>query len=112
MIVFTKYHTETIRNKEWIAIGDKNPAEFLDAILAYSFKNNIQSIMVEGGPRTANLFYAAGLIDEIWKIEKQVTLGEGLLAPTLTDVVFEKKFMVGQDNVWSKALIPKSTYIN
>lgn len=107
LIVFTKYHTETIRNKEWVAIGDKNPAEFLDAILAYSFKNNIQSIMVEGGPRTANLFYAAGLIDEIWKIEKQIKLGEGIPAPILTDVVFENKFIIGQDNVWSKGLMPK-----
>jgi len=112
LIVFTKYHSETIRKKEWIAIGDKNPAEFLDAILVYSIKNNIQSIMVEGGPRTANLFYDAGLIDEIWKIEKQITLGVGILAPILTDAVFEKKFMVGQDNVWSKAVMPKLFYIN
>ena len=50
--------------------------------------------MVEGGTRTANLFYAAGLIHEIWKIETSLKLGEGILAPTFPDVVFEKKFII------------------
>ena len=107
LLVFTKLHSETIDNKKWIAVGDKNPQEFLESILDYCYQNNIQSIMVEGGTRTANQFYTAGLINEIWKIEKQIKLGEGILAPILTDLVFEKKFMVGQDNIWSKALIPK-----
>ena len=64
-------------------------------------------MIVEGGTRTANLFYAAGLIHEIWKIETSLKLGEGILAPTFPDVVFEKKFIVGQDNIWLKALLPK-----
>jgi hypothetical protein len=51
--------------------------------------------------------YTSGLINEIWKIEKQIKLGEGIPAPILTDVVFEKKFTVGQDNIWSKAMLPK-----
>jgi len=107
LLVFTKLHSETIGNKKWIAVGDKNPQEFLESILDYCYQNNIQSIMVEGGTRTANQFYTAGLINEIWKIEKQIKLGEGILAPILTDVVFEKKFMVGQDNIWSKSKLPK-----
>ena len=107
LLVFTKLHSETIGNKKWIAVGNKNPQEFLESILDYCYQNNIQSIMVEGGTRTANQFLTAGLINEIWKIEKQIKLGEGILAPILTDVVFEKKFMVGQDNIWSKAIIPK-----
>ncbi len=107
LLVFTKLHSETIDNKKWIAVGDKNPQEFLESILDYCYQNNIQSIMVEGGTRTANQFLTAGLINEIWKIEKQIKLGEGIPAPILTDVVFEKKFMVGQDNIWSKAIIPK-----
>jgi diaminohydroxyphosphoribosylaminopyrimidine deaminase/5-amino-6-(5-phosphoribosylamino)uracil reductase len=107
LLVFTKHHSETVGDKNWIAVGDKNPQEFLDSILTYCYQNNIQSIMVEGGTRTANQFYKAGLINEIWKIEKQIKLGEGILAPILTDVAFEKKFMVGQDNIWSKAMLPK-----
>ena len=107
LLVFTKLHSETIGNKKWIAVGNKNPQEFLESILDYCYQNNIQSIMVEGGTRTANQLLTAGLINEIWKIEKQIKLGEGIPAPILTDVVFEKKFMVGQDNIWSKALIPK-----
>ncbi len=107
LLVFTKLHSETIGNKKWIAVGNKNPQEFLESILDYCYQNNIQSIMVEGGTRTANQFLTAGLINEIWKIEKQIKLGEGIPAPILTDVVFEKKFMVGQDNIWSKAIIPK-----
>ena len=107
LLVFTKHHSETVGDKKWIAVGDKNPQEFLDSILTYCYQNNIQSIMVEGGTRTANQFYTAGLINEIWKIEKQIKLGEGILAPILTDVAFEKKFMVGQDNIWSKAMLPK-----
>jgi diaminohydroxyphosphoribosylaminopyrimidine deaminase/5-amino-6-(5-phosphoribosylamino)uracil reductase len=107
LLVFTKHHSETVGDKKWIAVGDKNPQEFLDSILTYCYQNNIQSIMVEGGTRTANQFYKAGLINEIWKIEKQIKLGEGILAPILNDVAFEKKFMVGQDNIWSKAMLPK-----
>jgi diaminohydroxyphosphoribosylaminopyrimidine deaminase/5-amino-6-(5-phosphoribosylamino)uracil reductase len=106
LLVFTKYHSEAIGEKKWIAVGDVNPAGFLDSVIAYSYKNNIQSIMIEGGTHTAKLFYAAGLINEIWKIEKQIKLGAGVLAPIFTNVKFEKKFTVGQDNVWSKALIP------
>ena len=112
LVVFTKHQSETIGNKKWIAVGDKNPIELLNTLLTYCYSANIQSIMVEGGPRTAKLFYDAGLINEIWKIEKQVKLGEGILAPTLTNVVFEKKFIVGQDNIWSKALLPKLSQTN
>jgi len=107
LLVFTKHHNETIGDKIWIAVGDKNSTEFLDCILSYCYKNNIQSMMLEGGTRTANQFLTAGLINEIWKIEKQIKLGEGIPAPILTDVVFEKKYMVGQDNIWSKAKLPK-----
>lgn len=107
LLVFTKHHSETVGEKKWIAVGGKNPQEFLDSILTYCYQKNIQSIMVEGGTRTAIQFHTAGLINEIWKIEKQIKLGEGILAPILTDVAFEKKFMVGQDNIWSKAMLPK-----
>lgn len=107
LVVFTKYHSDTIGNKKWIAAGDKNPTELLKTLLTYCYKSNIQSIMVEGGTRTAKLFYAAGLINEIWKIEKQVQLGEGILAPIFSNVKFEKKFIVGNDNIWSRALLPK-----
>ena len=107
LLVFTKHHSETVGDKKWIAVGDKNPQEFLDSILTYCYQKNIQSIMVEGGTRTAIQFHTAGLINEIWKIEKQIKLGEGILAPILNDVAFEKKFMVGQDNIWSKAMLPK-----
>ncbi len=107
LLVFTKHHTETVGNNKWIAVGEKNSIEFLDYILTYCYQNNIQSILVEGGTRTANQFYTAGLINEIWKIEKQIKLGEGIPAPILKDVVFENKFIIGQDNVWSKGLMPK-----
>ena len=107
LLVFTKHHSETVGKNKWIAVGEKNSIEFLDSILTYCYQNNIQSILVEGGTRTANQFYTAGLINEIWKIEKQIKLGEGIPAPILTDVVFENKFIIGQDNVWSKGLMPK-----
>ncbi len=107
LLVFTKHHSETVGNNKWIAVGEKNPIEFLESILTYCYQNNIQSILVEGGTRTANQFYTAGLINEIWKIEKQIKLCEGIPAPILTDVVFENKFIIGQDNVWSKGLMPK-----
>ena len=107
LLVFTKYHSDGHGDKKWIATGDKNPEEFLNTLLTYCYKIGIQSIMVEGGARTAELFYSAGLINEIWKIEKPIKLGTGILAPTFQGVVFEKKMIVGQDNVWSKAKLPK-----
>jgi diaminohydroxyphosphoribosylaminopyrimidine deaminase/5-amino-6-(5-phosphoribosylamino)uracil reductase len=107
LLVFTKHHRETIGDKKWMAVGEKNPTELLDFILTYCYKNNIQSIMLEGGTRTANQFHTAGLIDEIWKIEKPLRLGNGILAPKFPGILFEKKFIVGQDNIWLKALLPK-----
>lgn len=79
LLVFTKHYSEAIGNKNWISVGDKNPTELLNTVLAYCYNANIQSIMVEGGPRTAKLFYAAGLINEIWKIEKQENWGKEYL---------------------------------
>lgn len=107
LIIFTKNHSEVIGEKKWIAVGEKNPLEFIRCILTYCYKNNIQSILVEGGASTANLFYSEGLINEIWKIEKQITLGKGINAPIFEGIKFEKKFLVGQDNLWSKAVILK-----
>jgi len=107
LLVFTKHHSETIGNKKWIALGVENSTDIIQNIVSYCYKSNIQSILLEGGSQTANLFYSNGLINEIWKIEKQIKLGEGLAGPKLANVVYEEKFVVGEDNVWSKAVMPK-----
>lgn len=107
LIVFTKHHSETISEKKWIAIGEKNSKEFLYAIVAYCYQHTLQSILLEGGTKTALHFYEAGLIDEIWKIEKQIKIGKGVEAPTFEGIKFETKIMVGLDNVWSRATLSK-----
>lgn len=112
LLVFTKHYSETIGNKKWIALGVENSTEILQHIVLYCYQSNIQSILVEGGTQTANLFYTSGLINEVWKIEKQIKLGEGLKAPIPVDVLFEEKFKVGQDNIWLKALLPTSPQTN
>ena len=39
LLIFTKHHSEVVGEKKWIALGDKNPTEFLDCILTYCYKN-------------------------------------------------------------------------
>lgn len=64
----------------------------------------IQSILVEGGAQTMERLFAAGLVDEIWKIRSPKTLQEGISEPKLA-VKWRAIDYLGEDT-WFKA-IPK-----
>lgn len=53
-------------------------------ILHLLYRENISSLIVEGGARTSEKFIAAGLWDEARIITGSVSVGEGVAAPLLT----------------------------
>jgi diaminohydroxyphosphoribosylaminopyrimidine deaminase / 5-amino-6-(5-phosphoribosylamino)uracil reductase len=88
----------------WIALGNLSSSEFLTAMANRCYLEGIHSILVEGGSKTAEGFFQAGLLDEIWKIEKMERIGQGIPAPVLNGITFEKKWKTGLDNVWFQGI--------
>jgi diaminohydroxyphosphoribosylaminopyrimidine deaminase/5-amino-6-(5-phosphoribosylamino)uracil reductase len=93
--IFTNTYTHTQGQKQWIALGEN----MLDGLMDYCFKNNIQSILVEGGTKTLESFSNAGLGDEILKIKSNILLHHGIESP-FKDSQWEKIEQVGSDNLW------------
>ena len=100
--IFTKDFHGQQAQVTWIALGNLAADDFLTAMATHCFKGGIHSILVEGGSQTAEGFFQAGLLDEIWKIEKTEKIGEGLPAPKLGGITYEKKWKSGKNNVWYK----------
>ena len=98
--VFTKEFENQQAQVSWIALGNLSSDDFLVAMANHCFKAGMHSILIEGGSKTAEGFYQAGLIDEIWKIEKKEEIGEGIPAPKLGGIIYEKKWKSGKNNVW------------
>ena len=88
----------------WIALGNLSSSEFLTAMANRCYLEGIHSILVEGGSKTAEGFFQAGLLDEIWKIEKMERIGQGIPAPSLNGITFEKEWKTGLDNVWFRGI--------
>jgi diaminohydroxyphosphoribosylaminopyrimidine deaminase/5-amino-6-(5-phosphoribosylamino)uracil reductase len=55
------------------------------------FKNNIQSVIVEGGKKTLETFINANLWDEARVFKSQILLKEGVKSPELNRNVKESK---------------------
>lgn len=98
LIVFTRDFTFEERNKQWIALGEN----LLLGIMAYCQNQGIQSILVEGGAKTLEAFYAAGLSDEILKIQSDVYLEKGIKSP-FKDFLWDMIEQVGHNNRWLRA---------
>jgi len=59
----------------------KIEGDFLQNAMLALAQKGIHSILVEGGPKTINSFFEAGLYDEIRVIKSHLILGEGIAAP-------------------------------
>lgn len=79
-IVYNQKKSEEANNLVFVKIDSE---DFCRAISADLFKRKIQSVVVEGGAETLNLFIAAGLWDEARVFQADTKFGDGLKAPEL-----------------------------
>ena len=98
LLICTKDFTHVAGNKQWIALGD----DLLAGLMKYCQKEGIQSILVEGGTKTLEAFYAAGMADTILQIQSGVSLKKGIKSP-FQALSWELLEQVGADNRWLRA---------
>lgn len=98
--IFTRDYSHKESHKIWIAVGNFQGAEFIEKVMSKCFELGIQSILVEGGSQTIQYLLEAKLIDKIYKIESNLVLKEGILAPQLS-IQFSREQQLGSDN-WIK----------
>jgi diaminohydroxyphosphoribosylaminopyrimidine deaminase/5-amino-6-(5-phosphoribosylamino)uracil reductase len=98
--IFTKEFQGQKGQVKWIALGNLSSKDFLMALANSCFQAGLHSILIEGGSKTAEGFHQAGLLDDVWKIEKTERIMEGIPAPNLAGIRFEKKWKSGKDNEW------------
>jgi diaminohydroxyphosphoribosylaminopyrimidine deaminase/5-amino-6-(5-phosphoribosylamino)uracil reductase len=98
VVIFTQDFTYEESNKQWIALGEN----LLLGIMKYCQNQGIQSILVEGGTQTLEAFYAAGLSDEILKIQSDINLEKGIKSP-FRDFSWDMIEQVGHNNRWLRA---------
>jgi diaminohydroxyphosphoribosylaminopyrimidine deaminase / 5-amino-6-(5-phosphoribosylamino)uracil reductase len=66
---------------------------FISQLLRDLYKQNIQSVMVEGGAQTLRLFIEAGLWDEARIFSSSRTFGDGIAAPSLRGNLMSQEFI-------------------
>ncbi len=73
----------------------------LPSIMQWCYKNGIQSILIEGGSKTIESFFDAGLYDEIVRISNnRVAEVNGLESPKLPpNISIDKTFQLGEDTI-------------
>jgi len=71
---------EERKNLSLVRVGEEN---FLGDVVKDLVKQNIQSVMVEGGATTLNFFIDAGLWDEARVFVSNKDFGKGIIAPKL-----------------------------
>ena len=67
--------------------------DFVNQLLRDLYKQNIQSVMVEGGAQTLRLFIEAGLWDEARIFRSSRTFGDGIAAPPLAGHLISQEFI-------------------
>jgi diaminohydroxyphosphoribosylaminopyrimidine deaminase/5-amino-6-(5-phosphoribosylamino)uracil reductase len=97
--IFTKQVEAEQGACHWIALGEHYQ---IKDILKFAYKKGIISILVEGGTKTLSAFLQSGLVDEVWKQEKDITLGKGIPEPEY-GLKWKQHQQVGEDNVWYQA---------
>ena len=86
---------EEHKNLVLVRINENN---FQQELVHDLFKRNIQSVMVEGGAQTLQLFMEANLWDETRVFTSQRSFGEGIKAPTI------KGRLLSEENIESDRL--------
>ncbi len=83
----------------------------LEFVLKFLFKNNIHSILVEGGAKTIGAFIRAGLYDEIRQIKNTtLNIGQGVEAPKIPSgisFIYQKSIIDNILSVYKKTIPTK-----
>jgi len=75
---------ESPNNTRYFHMEERDSGDLeLISILTLLYKNQIGSILIEGGSKTIQRFYDAGLWDEIRCIQTKARLGDGIRAPII-----------------------------
>lgn len=83
-------------NLNYIRLDEAN---FLDQLIHDLFKRKIQSVIVEGGALTLNLFIKSGMWDEARVFRSQRSFGQGIEAPAL------KGNLISEESVFNDTLM-------
>jgi diaminohydroxyphosphoribosylaminopyrimidine deaminase/5-amino-6-(5-phosphoribosylamino)uracil reductase len=75
-------------------------AHFIQALVQDLGKQNIQSVIVEGGAQTLQLFIDAGLWDEARVFTSSRHFKEGIAAPALNAHCLLRQAMIGDELTW------------
>ena len=81
-IIFNLLKEDKIDNLEWIKLQNLEVQTILDAL----YKNNIQSVFVEGGSSTLQSFIDRNLWDEARVIVGETIFEEGVIAPIISKI--------------------------
>jgi len=79
-ICYNLTKNEEKKNLTFVKIDDE---DFCRAISRDLFRRRIQSLVVEGGAETLNLFISQGLWDEARVFKSEISFGDGLKAPSV-----------------------------
>jgi len=98
VIVFNQLKNEVKDNVEYVKI---NFDEFVNEVLKYLYRQNIISVLVEGGSKTLQYFLNAGVFDEIRILRSRTKIfGEGIPSPVLPEnIVNVHHFSSDEDDV-------------
>lgn len=80
-IVFTATAQESHGRTEFVKLDFDEP--LVPQILTCLYQRQVQSLMVEGGRITLQSFIDSGMWDEAWIEKADVSLGQGITAPTI-----------------------------
>ena len=83
-VIFTSRPKENKENLHFAEVSNKT--NIINNILEYCHKNNLQTIMVEGGAQTLSLFINNNIWDEAMVFVGEKTFGKGLKAPVISNV--------------------------
>lgn len=94
-IVFNASRSDWIGNTKYIAL--ENMDWYLPQKIAYQlYLMDIQSLIVEGGRKTLELFINAGLWDEAWVLTSRDVWGSGTAAPVIHAAMADSQ-VIGSD---------------
>jgi diaminohydroxyphosphoribosylaminopyrimidine deaminase / 5-amino-6-(5-phosphoribosylamino)uracil reductase len=79
-LVFNLLEEKEAHTVQYIKLADMSPASILEAL----HRNNINSVIIEGGAGTLNHFIESGLWDEALVITGKTTFKTGLRAPVIS----------------------------
>ncbi|RXK48177.1 bifunctional diaminohydroxyphosphoribosylaminopyrimidine deaminase/5-amino-6-(5-phosphoribosylamino)uracil reductase RibD [Aquirufa rosea] len=74
----------------------------LEKIVELLFQKGIISVLVEGGAKTLDTFLHSTWVDEVWKQESSILLGNGIAEPKY-ELTWKKFKQVGKDIIWYQA---------